>query len=350
MAEYIPVAPPDADSLAHRVSNAADRKVLVSCPETAFGVVHSAEWMSFASPESDFTVERGPGTVSSHQEADLARPVHSAHIFSYGAVDHPETAYGSVHSAEFYSTTSPQPRLTTENVSEEVKRPVTQPKPLDTEFLFSSPASAFGYMHAAELMSEEMKAEILVGRGIEDNAQSKEILFEEFMDTMALMASPESAAGVVSCAAFLDEQARADLFKIQHQVNDLPKTLEDALADPRPVVITEVVHPFSIVDVNDAWVGLCGYEREEALNKNIGKLLQGPETNHQVARTIFPQLMREHFANVVLTNYTKQGRRFRNKLNAGLISDEYGAKYFVGVFEELYDSAEGGRLMSSATA
>jgi PAS domain S-box-containing protein len=206
-------------------------------------------------------------------------------------------------------------------------------------------------MHAAEVMADEMKGEILAGRGVKSasRSQQQDVMFQEFMSTMALMASPESATGLVPSAMYLDEESQALLFKIQHQADDLPKTLQEALIDPRAAVITEAIHPFSIVDVNDAWVGLCGYNREEALHQDIGKLLQGPETNHHVARTIVPQLMQEHFANVVLTNYTKQGQRFENKLKAGLISDEQGTKYFVGVFEALLvESSEGGRMMATA--
>ena len=252
---------------------------------------------------------------------------------------------------ELFLFASPESDFTAAKVPEAVHRPVTLPKPLDSEFLCSSPESASGYMHAAEVMGDEMKTESLASKGIESTSRSQQQrqgMFQEFMNAMALMASPESAAGLVPSAMYLDEDSRALLFEMQHQADDLPKTLQEALIDPRAVVITEAVRPFSIVDVNDAWVGLCGYNRDEALQKDIGKLLQGPETDHQVARTIVPQLMQEQFAHAVLTNYTKQGRRFENKLlKAGLISDEQGTKYFVGVFEELFESAEGGRMMAA---
>ena len=333
-----------------------------SSPETAFGAIHVAERMSFASPESDFTAAWVRDAVNLNQES--SGRLHSAHLYSYAspesdfvaarvpdAVHQPETAYGSIHAAELLSFASPESDFTSAYVPDAVNRPVSQPKPFDAEFLLSSPLSASGYMHAAEVMADEMKAEILAARGVESasGSQQRDVLFQEFIATMALMASPESATGFVPSAMYLDEESQALLFKIQHQADDLPKTLQEALTDPRAAVITEAVHPFSIVDVNDAWVGLCGYTREEALQQDIGKLLQGPETNHQVARTIVPQLMQEHFADVVLTNYTKQGQRFENKLKAGLISDEQGTKYFVGVFEALlFESSEGEKMMATA--
>jgi PAS domain S-box-containing protein len=172
-------------------------------------------------------------------------------------------------------------------------------------------------------------------------ARDHEIMFQEFLDNMALMASPESAAGIVSSAGLLDDEFRSVLAKLQYREDDLPKTLNEALADPRAVVVTSMTSPFDIVDVNEAWVGLCGYDRKGAMHQNLGKLLQGPDTNAEDAHIMISKLRREHYADTMLTNYTKQGRKFQNHVQAGLLSDDAGqVKYFVGVLEEMFEDEE----------
>jgi PAS domain S-box-containing protein len=91
-------------------------------------------------------------------------------------------------------------------------------------------------------------------------------------------------------------------------------------------------------------VGGCGYSREEAVQRNIGELLQGPETNVATATDMIRYLKRDSFSKAVLTNYTKDGRKFQNRISVGVISsdgDEAGRAggpsnlYFVGVLEDL---------------
>eukprot|EP00536_Pseudo-nitzschia_multiseries_P000544 jgi/Psemu1/249655/estExt_Genewise1Plus.C_70014 len=122
----------------------------------------------------------------------------------------------------------------------------------------------------------------------------------------------------------------------------LPTTIEDALNDERPVIITNIESPFLVVDVNGAWEGLCGYHRDEAIGRNIGSLLQGPETDIETADNAIRSLRENGFSEAVLTNYTKNGRKFKNHLKIGMIpaagnihdSSSSDDSYFVGV---LYD-------------
>ncbi len=278
-----------------------------------------AEWsnkLSFASPESDFV--GGP--------------------FSRNASLKP---YERSHSLSF---TSPEADFTAERVPEAVERPILPSDPADTTMLFSSPESAFGFVHMAEVLTEPIKAKFLASQGVQYKPAQNEMMFQEFVHDTTLMAAPETASGFVASVEMLDEESKALLSRLHSRVDALPKTLEEAMADPRAIVVTSLKSPFDIVDVNDAWVGLCGYEREEALNYNLGQLLQGPDTNTQTAQNIIAQLRQEHFANATITNYTKQGRKFRNKVQAGILADDHGrAKYFVGVLEEMYDY-EAGKL------
>eukprot|EP01083_Nonionella_stella_P015309 42822_1 len=82
----------------------------------------------------------------------------------------------------------------------------------------------------------------------------------------------------------------------------LPDTLRDAYLEfgsqmaevnhrPRPMAITETKPPFQIVDVNKAWTQLCGYTREEAIGSTLRELLQGPDSNPEIAKNLASTLM-----------------------------------------------------------
>lgn len=126
----------------------------------------------------------------------------------------------------------------------------------------------------------------------------------------------------------------------------LPKTVGDI--DPvrldgetRAIVVTDIKSPFRITHVNTAWEALCGYTREECKGKSLGRLIQGPETDWSAVSTLLSQLFAGEEASVVLTNYAKNGRRFRNRITVGPVKDEMGKTVsFVGVLRELKESEE----------
>jgi len=117
----------------------------------------------------------------------------------------------------------------------------------------------------------------------------------------------------------------------------LPRTLADALLpSSRAIVITETTRPFRVFDVNKAWEGLCGYTFLESKGRNLGDLLKGPETDPLAVTALVSQLLRGEDATTVLTNYTKSGRTFRNRLHVGPLYNEAGEiSNFVGVLQEI---------------
>lgn len=118
----------------------------------------------------------------------------------------------------------------------------------------------------------------------------------------------------------------------------LPKTLEDVKRQKsRAIVVTETSKPFRVIDVNECWEGLCGYTFSEAHGKTLGSLLKGPETDQVAATGLVAHLLAGEEAGAVLTNYTKLGRMFRNRIRVGPLYDSTGKNitHFVGVLEEL---------------
>jgi PAS domain S-box-containing protein len=150
---------------------------------------------------------------------------------------------------------------------------------------------------------------------------------------------PETAFGSIHLSEIVDEQLLQDLQQEQQQQEEpLPVSLEEIYAnpqDPRAIVVTTAQEPFFIVDVNDAWVGLCGYSREESRNHSLAKLLQGPETNQDKIHE-FMRLLREgQEVSTVITNYTKEGRKFQNRVRAAPLRERGEITHFVGVLQEI---------------
>lgn len=129
-------------------------------------------------------------------------------------------------------------------------------------------------------------------------------------------------------------------FKVEHHEAPLPSTYACTLKldDSRAIVVTEASSPHRIVSVNAAWEQLCGFSAAECHGKTL-ECLQGPETDQEAISTLMAQLNKGGEAGTVLTNYTKDGRKFRNKLRVGpLMSDNETVTHVVGVLTELIET------------
>lgn len=127
----------------------------------------------------------------------------------------------------------------------------------------------------------------------------------------------------------------------------LPTTLYDALqASDEARVITEVAPPFRISNINEAWEHLCGYRKDECYGETLG-MLQGPETDKSAITALMNQLGRGETAGVILTNYKKDGRKFRNRLTVGPLYGDVDGKntdqitHLIGIVQEIQDLGTG---------
>ncbi len=135
--------------------------------------------------------------------------------------------------------------------------------------------------------------------------------------------------------------SRSSTLDIFHE-GPLPHTLAEASVanDPRAIVVTEAQVPFRIKMVNDSWEKLCGYTMNECQDKTLA-CLQGPETNKAAVTALMSQLMNGEEAGTVLTNYTKLGRKFHNRLRVGPLKNHSGeVTHFVGVLCEVNEKGE----------
>lgn len=120
----------------------------------------------------------------------------------------------------------------------------------------------------------------------------------------------------------------------------LPRTYASATKsdDPRAIVVTEASKPFRIVSVNAAWEQLCGFSAAECHGKTL-ECLQGPDTDYQAINALMAQLKDGEEAGTVLTNYTKTGRKFQNRLRVGpLTNDNDKVTHVIGILTEVMET------------
>ncbi|MCM8556572.1 PAS domain-containing protein [Sphingomicrobium sediminis] len=96
-----------------------------------------------------------------------------------------------------------------------------------------------------------------------------------------------------------------------------------------------------IVAVNEAFIELTGFTREEILGRNC-RFLAGPGTEPWLSETI-SEGVRDHKPVLVeILNYKKDGTPFRNAVVvAPIYDDEDELQYFLGSQVELSDSSPG---------
>ena len=93
-----------------------------------------------------------------------------------------------------------------------------------------------------------------------------------------------------------------------------------------PMVVSDPTQPDDpIVLANQAFFDLTGYTADEVIGRNC-RFLQGPDTAQSAIEDIRRGLARgEHFVEVELLNYRKDGSSFWNQLSISPVHDENGS-------------------------
>lgn len=267
--------------------------------DSSYSSSQGQEWsgnLSFASPASDFTAEPEASTKWEwSQQLTFASP-----------------------ESDFQSAANEPSSSEAWNWSEQLS--------------FASPESDF-QMASFPTSSHQLDHEIAA------TLKSSEVM-------KLAISSPESALGSTHAHHLLEAYQMYQLHanrNLKHaDERPLPHTLQEALSasESRAIVVTEAEAPFAVVEVNDAWVGLCGYGKDEARQRSLAALIQGPETNTTALRSMQEELLRGKETSAHVVNYTKAGRKFYNSLRAGPLFDNGKVTHFVGILQEVVEEPD----------
>lgn len=115
---------------------------------------------------------------------------------------------------------------------------------------------------------------------------------------------------------------RVDIIKLFTQATEQTRMalcISDPFQDDAPIIY-----------VNEAFVRLTGYPREEVIGRNC-RFLQGEDTDPSAVEAIRHALEAEEVRVVDILNYRKDGQSFWNALHVGPIYDEAGdLQYYYG--------------------
>jgi PAS domain S-box-containing protein len=297
-------APLSGSEWSHNLSFASPEADFAS-QNVATAEPFSAEWsqnMSFASPDSDFTA----------QDVADAEPLNSE--WSRGL-----------------SFASPEADFAAGNVATAAPLNIEWSRGLS----FASPEADF----VAENVAAAAPLNIEWSRGLSFASPEADFTAENVATTAPLSAS-EWSESLSFATPEADFTVRLPEQFISVQA-PLPRNMTQVMQDPRAVVVTSAASPFKVVNVNEAWVGLCGYKPEEALGKSLGSLLQGSKTDTKVANSMVRRLHLEEYAEAVVFNYTKEGREFKNVVRvAPMFADDGTIEHFVGVLQEISNDSQ----------
>src|SRR5262249_21486307 len=128
------------------------------------------------------------------------------------------------------------------------------------------------------------------------------------------------------CMENADDRRMMDPLSAEHGSGD---PFAAALrATPTPMIITDPRQPDNpIIFANDAFLALCGYAREEVLNRNC-RFLQGPDTDREAVAAVQAAIDSGSAISIDLLNYRKDGTAFWNALDISPVGDESGELVF----------------------
>ena len=140
-------------------------------------------------------------------------------------------------------------------------------------------------------------------------------------------------------------QSRIDsLLRTRRQSRQLvlfSRAMEDAISG---ITIARAGGDQELQYVNDAFVEITGYSREEALGRNC-RFLQGPETAEEPVRKLRSAIDDEEPVSVELRNYRRDGTMFWNHVEIAPVYGEDGVTNYVGFQQDITDRVERNRTL-----
>lgn len=123
--------------------------------------------------------------------------------------------------------------------------------------------------------------------------------------------------------------------------DDYPNTYEEACgfikSSHEAIAITEGTQPFLIIDINDSWIELCGYPREEVIGRSF-RFMQGALTSSIILDQIISHVSQSLPFETTIINYKKSGIPFQNLLRIKPLRtvENSPATHFFATLRELH--------------
>jgi PAS domain S-box-containing protein len=113
-----------------------------------------------------------------------------------------------------------------------------------------------------------------------------------------------------------------------------------------PMVITLADRPYTIVQVNERWENLTGYKGADVVGKCSCGILQGANTSRKELKHLMSPVLFKRPSCGMLTNYTKNGRRFRSYITIYPLSTDSTISHYFGLttFVQWIDADEPTKL------
>jgi PAS domain S-box-containing protein len=145
------------------------------------------------------------------------------------------------------------------------------------------------------------------------NSAHKIVGLELMFDVMAFMLQLKQATG-------------ADGFSV------VPNTVQTCQrAFDRPMVITLSEPPYTIIQVNDLWSEMTGYDAEEVVGKASCSILQCPEMDKSSLEGMMNEVRQKRSASGLIVNSSKSGEIFSNFLVMFPLSTDSRISYYLGL-------------------
>ena len=147
----------------------------------------------------------------------------------------------------------------------------------------------------------------------------------------------------------VDDKISGDVFhNFPTTTDQIPETMASSWAQDAAIVITEARSPFNILHVNQAWVGLCGYTKDEAVGQTFTTLGINAKgvTERELTKDMMNELALGEKTSVHLTNLKRNGEKFINHLRIAPVRDVGSGevvKYF-GMLEDITPQSKVGMV------
>jgi PAS domain S-box-containing protein len=99
----------------------------------------------------------------------------------------------------------------------------------------------------------------------------------------------------------------------------------------RPMVITLSEPPYTIIQANDLWLDMTGYEAEEVIGKTSCSILQSSDIDKSCLENIMQEVRHKRPASGLLVNTSKSGEIFSNFLVVFPLSTDSRISYYLGL-------------------